>query len=186
MKDLEIWKPIPGFPGYEASTYGRIKSTERIVEVHHKVGYYTYTIPERIMKPHLMNSGYLGITLCLKGKHINTIVHRLIASTFIDNPYYFPEVNHKNEIKTDNRVDNLEWCTRSYNKNFGTGNKRSGINRGKKVLQFDLNGKFIREWDTIRMASAETNTDQKSIINCCKNKIKKANNFIWRYKYERS
>lgn len=185
MKDLEIWKPIPDFPGYEASSLGRIKSTERIVEVHHKVGYYTYIIPERIMKPHLMNSDYLGIALCLKGKHINTIVHRLIAKTFIENPYHFPEVNHKNEIKTDNRVSNLEWCTRDYNKNFGTGSRRSGDKRGKKVLQFDLNGNFIKEWNTIRTASYQTNTDQKGIIMCCKGKQSKANNFIWRYKHER-
>lgn len=185
MKDIEIWKEIPDFPGYEASSFGRIKSTRRIVYVCRKTNSYSYEIPERIMTPHIMNSGYYGITLCLNGKHINTIVHRLIAKTFIPNPYDFAEVNHKDENKLNNKVSNLEWCNKQYNKNYGTGNRRSAKKRSTPVVQYSLNGEFIKEYNSIIEASKCVNGDRKGIALCCKGVFSTAQGYIWRYKNER-
>ena len=107
----EIWKPI-GYEGYEVSNLGRVKS-------------YKYDkINGRIMKPYKDSKGYLQIDLQLDGrkrenrKHL--AVHRLVAMAFIPNPYNLSQVNHKDEDKTNNCVDNLEWCTNDYNAHYGT------------------------------------------------------------------
>ena len=107
----EIWKPIDGFDGYEISNLGRVKS---------------YKIDKEngiIMKPYKTTKGYLQIDISLDGrkrknrKHL--AVHRLVALAFIPNPDNLPEVNHKDENKENNCVDNLEWCTTKYNCNYG-------------------------------------------------------------------
>ena len=128
----EIWKPIPDFPGYEVSSKGRVKSTARTIWMRNKYGSFSYSAPEKIMRQSV-RTNYLGVTLCLNGKHINTLVHRLVAKAFLPNPYDFAEVNHKDENKLNNCVENLEWCSRKYNKNYGTGAKRSGQKRSKKI-----------------------------------------------------
>ena len=104
MPTKETWRYIPGVEGhYMASTLGRIKSVKKF--------------PEVILRPGLSAiNGYLHVRL--NGQ--NKSVHRLVAETFIPNPYNKPQINHKNEIKTDNRVDNLEWVTAKENINFGT------------------------------------------------------------------
>lgn len=75
---------------------------------------------ERIRKCEVGSNGYLHVLLCKNGKYITHNVHRLVAETFIPNPDNLPEINHKDENKENNCVDNLEWCTRKYNMNYGT------------------------------------------------------------------
>ena len=92
---MEIWKPIEGYEGiYEVSNYGRIKS--------HKYK------KERILKGCINNKGYYRIALLKDGTETKYYVHRLVAEEFIPNPNNFPCINHKNEIKTDNMVENIE------------------------------------------------------------------------------
>lgn len=106
----EVWKDISGYEGiYMVSNKGRIKSLTRRV--------WNYTKPGRILKPQHKENGYLQVNLrgdCKQDKH--AYVHRLVALAFIPNPEQFPEINHKNCNKSDNRVENLEWCTSRYNK----------------------------------------------------------------------
>lgn len=106
----EIWKDIEGFEGkYQVSNLGRVKSLTRKV--------WNYTKPGRILKPSMKENGYLRVGLSngdKSEKHAH--VHRLVATAFIPNPCNFPEVNHKNLNKADNRAENLEWCTSRYNK----------------------------------------------------------------------
>lgn len=132
----EIWKDIPGYEGlYQASTLGRIRS-------------FCYK-QAKILKPWL-DPDYLIVQL--KGK--NYKVHRLIALTFIPNPNNYPQINHKDEDRTNNRVNNLEWCTNEYNANYGTRNERIRKillekelgNNKKGILQYDLDGVFLREF----------------------------------------
>jgi len=108
----EIWKAIPDFEGYyEASSYGQIRSVKRII----KSGKLNVCLKGRILKQRTMPSGYKMVGLFKLGVRYNDVVHRIIAKTFLDNSFAHREVNHKNGIKSDNNIQNLEWCNRSQN-----------------------------------------------------------------------
>lgn len=119
----EIWKPIKGFEGsYEVSNLGRIKSLPKTIYRIVKAVPTPINVGEYIMRPHA--APYQMVTLRANGKPIIRSVHRIVAETFIPNPNNLPQVNHKNEIKTDNRADNLEWCTPSYNIRYSAQRRR--------------------------------------------------------------
>ena len=111
---MEIWKDIPGYEGlYQASTLGNIRSLDKIVPKWNKP--YKRKVKGKILKKNLINGGYLAISLHKNKEQKSYKISRLIAKTFIPNPNNKPEVNHINSIRTDDRVSNLEWCTRSEN-----------------------------------------------------------------------
>lgn len=114
---MEKWKPIPGYDGlYEVSSYGRVRSLERYKSNNGGL----QLIKEKILKPHNTKKGYLTVQLCNK---IFT-VHRLVAEAFIPNTDNLPMINHRDEDKTNNVADNLEWCDAKYNSNYGTAIER--------------------------------------------------------------
>lgn len=110
----EIWRPIEGYEGlYEVSSYGRVRSLDRYDRMNHfRKG--------RIMKQSYNGNGYLTVDLCLNGKVKKYLGHRLVAQVFIKNPCNLPQINHIDEDKSNNRVENLEWCDAKYNTNYGT------------------------------------------------------------------
>lgn len=120
----EIWKPIKGFEGYyEVSNLGRIKSLPKTIYRIVKAVVTPIEVGEYIMHPHA--APYQMVTLRANGKSVIRSVHRIVAETFIPNPDNLPQVNHINEIKTDNRAENLEWCTQSYNLRYSIERKRN-------------------------------------------------------------
>lgn len=172
-ENAEIWVPIEGFEElYHVSDYGRVKSLN-----------YNHTKQEHILKPSkTKKDGYLIVNLYKDGKAKIKLVHRLVAEAFIDNPNNLPEVNHINEDKTDNRVQNLCWISPIDNINYGTCIKRRAKARYKKVIQYDLDGNFIQEWESATEVQRQLGFYKSGICFCCNGKCKTAYGFKWRYK----
>lgn len=154
--DHERWKWIPGYEGaYQASNLGRVRSVDRRVSK----GSCTVFKPGVVLRPAFHGKGYLQVSLSKDGKSSSIAVHRCVATAFLPNPNGLPEVNHINEIKTDNCVENLEWCTHRYNSLYGTKNYRTGQTLRRKkinckpVVQFSLNGEMVAEYDSIEEAA---------------------------------
>lgn len=164
---MEIWKDIEGYEGlYQVSSEGRVKSLN-----------YNRTGEEKIMKGTKNNKDYFTVSLCKEGKTKTFSIHRLVATAFLPNPNNLPQVNHRNEDKTDNRVENLEYCDSKYNNNYGTRNERIS----KPILQFNLDGEFIKKWDGAREVERELGFNHGDISTCCRGKIKTAYGFVWMY-----
>lgn len=114
---IEKFKPVKGYTGiYEISNMGRVKSLSRVVE--RKDGNSRVT-EDRIILPFITKCGYHQIVLCKDGVRKKYYIHRLVANAFIENPDKLPIINHKDENKLNNRVDNLEWCSAYYNLRYG-------------------------------------------------------------------
>lgn len=176
----EKWRPVVGYEGfYEVSSLGRVRSLNRVVQ--HADGISSIR-KGRVLKPLSDKYGYLVVHLCKDGKQTNKKVHRLVAKAFIPNPEGLPQVNHKNEVKNDNRVENLEWCDAAYNSAYGTARTRAAKRLSKTVLQIDPNTmKVIREWPSA-MECGRNGFNGFHISGCCLGKQKTHKGFIWRYK----
>ena len=111
-------------------------------------------------------------------------VHRLVAEAFIPNPNNLPQVNHKDENRLNNSVQNLEWCSAKHNANYGTRKDKLRKASGIQVAQYDLKGNLIRIWDSISQASKSFGTDTTSgIRRVCKQEPGRNTykGFIWKY-----
>lgn len=146
---------------------------------------------EKILLPEVDCRGYCRVNLCKDRVVKHKKIHRLVAETFLKNPNNYPIINHRDENKLNNCVDNLEYCTHKYNVNFGTRNDRAGkkiakalINNPKttkKIFQYDLNGVFLKEWISATEVQRELGIKSPLIVRVCKGRRKSTGGFIWRY-----
>lgn len=167
----EKWKDIKGFEGlYKVSNCGRIKSFKK----NKKDGV--------LIKPREKNNGYLQIGLYKEGKKYHFTIHRLVAMAFLENSKDYKSVNHKDENKKNNRVDNLEWCSVKYNNCYGDRIEKVKKKLYKKINQYDLNLNLINEYESIIEASKKTKISKGNICQCCKSKYNSTHGFIFRYK----
>ena len=143
----------------------------------------------KFLKPSKQKNGYLTVELFNSKGSKRLLVHRIVAEAFIPNPNNYPQVNHKDENKLNNCIDNLEWCTAKYNMNYGCGAKtrhlKIAIKNGMKVcvsvLQIDKTGNIINRFNSIKEAERNLGISNSHISECCKGKRKTANGFVWRY-----
>lgn len=131
---MEIWKPIEGFESsYEVSNKGNVRSVDRIVYFSDGRKYFK---KGKVLKPIRNSDGYLQVQLNYRQVMKTAKVHRLVAVAFIPNPEQLLEVNHKDEDKTNNNANNLEWCDRFYNCRYGTRNERISSGNSKPVIAY--------------------------------------------------
>lgn len=157
----EIWKDVTGFEGlYKVSNHGRVKSFRASAKLGRP--------KEFILRPYKINSGYDVVTLYSKERRVKFQVHRLVATEFIPNPSNLPCVNHKDENKINNHVDNLEWCTYQYNNNYGTARVRTAEARARKVAQKTLDGRLLAVYASPTIASSLLGHKRRTVTDWCK------------------
>ena len=169
----KLWKEIPGTGGkYLISTDGEVMAISRRV----KFGNVYRWTKTKLLTPRDNGKGYLELEFL--GKH--RYIHRLVAEAFLPNPQNLPQVNHKDENKSNNCVENLEWCDRVYNTNYGTGIERSKEKRfGDRFVVINLDTGEV--YQTPKDASRATGIHNDSISRVCKGKSKTAGGYRWRY-----
>lgn len=156
----ELWKQIDGFPNYQVSDRGRVKNIKN----------------GKILKNKIEPHGYAFVQLYKgDGKSKWIAIHRLVATAFIPNPDNLPQVNHLDEVKTNNNVENLKWCTASQNTRY------SAHKFSCKINQLSLDGELINTWDSSEQIKRETGYNNSNIIQCCKGKYNQAYGFKWEY-----
>lgn len=168
----ETWKPITDYVGlYEVSSEGRVRNV--------KTG--------KILKPKNNRRGYLFVGLHKNGAVKNRYIHRLVAQAFIPNPNKLPEVNHKDEIKANNNLDNLEWVSHRDNSNYGKRNERISKCMSKPIVQIDLStGLIIKTYPSTTIATRVTGINYDTISRAARGKYKTAGGYGWRYQSDRT
>lgn len=133
---------------------------------------------KKFISQKMHRNGYLSVMLCKQGKMKRFLVHRLVACAYLKNPNNFPQVNHKDEVKSNNFINNLEWCTRQYNNTFGTVRERIAKIQGKKVVCAETGEVFYSIGD----ASRKTGITRSLIAQCCRMEVKRAKNLHFYFK----
>lgn len=183
----EEWRDIKGYEGlYQVSNYGRVKSLEKDYVTNGAVRH-----QKEIIKKLVETKGYFCTNLSKNGNLKHFLVHRLVANAFIPNPNNLPQVNHKDEVKTNNHVENLEWCDAKYNVNYGTRNKNDSekkkgiIPKGtppKLVYQYTLDDELVKVWDSVSECG-RNGFNKGAVAACCRNVhgYDKYKGFKWSY-----
>ena len=164
----EVWKIMKEHSNYEVSNLGKIKNKTT----------------DRIRKTSINNKGYEQFIVYIDKKPKTFYVHRVVANNFLENFNNLPEVNHKDENKLNNCVDNLEWCDGCYNLHYGTRIERITSKKKPffiKIVQKDKNKNIIKIWENINEIVCNTNYHRSNIYKCCQGKLKTAYGYVWDY-----
>lgn len=158
---MEIWKVADGSNGhYEVSSMGRVRNIHT----------------GQVLKPSIKYTGYCEVEFAYD---VNKcfLVHRLVAAAFVDNPNSLKYVNHKDENKTNNIADNLEWCTAKYNCNYGNG----ALARNHRIAQKTKSGAVVKIWGSMKEAATHLNINYQRISRVCRGERKTTAGYIWEY-----
>lgn len=171
----EIWKPINNF--YEVSNLGNVRSTNRTVI--YKNGQIV-NYKSKLLSQAINTSGYNYVVITINNKRCNKLVHRLVAEAFISNPNNYPYINHKDENKQNNNVNNLEWCTSKINMNSGTVRQRISKNRKVSIIRIDKDGNKVK-YSSISAAALDNNVSISAISKNLTGKNKSCKGYLFVY-----
>ena len=197
----EIWKDVVGYEGlYQVSDKGQIKSLKR----YRNNGNGKYLQKEKILKSYIGKNGYCIVDLYKNGKRKKCLLHRLVAEAFIYNPQNKPCINHIDCHKTNNNINNLEWCTYKENMQEAVKNKlvhtwcgtkfrekhpnykfRGKWKTQKRVCQYDLSNNYIKTFNSATEVERLINICGSHIGECCRGVRKTAGGYIWKYREEK-
>ena len=158
---MEQWKPVPGYEGiYEVSNLGRVRSLGRIKSNGRRVSGGMKRINQH------PQTGYMFVNLCKDGEKRTNLIHRIVALAFLPNPNNYPCINHKDENRANNNVDNLEWCTYKHNNDYGT--RRAKVleywkPKMRRVAQWDMQGNLIKVFPSVNQAARDTGMTRAEI-----------------------
>lgn len=182
---MEEWRDIEGYEGlYQVSNEGRVRTLDRTIEF---VDGRIYKFKSKILSLTPDKDGYLAVGFSIKGKTITKKVHRLVAQAFIPNPNNYPIINHKDECKTNNFVENLEWCDCKYNLNYGTNPERisqrvrNNEYSSKKIVQIGDDGEIIKIYPSLREVERELGLFHSGVSACALGKTKHCGGFKWKF-----
>jgi hypothetical protein len=184
MNIEEIWVSIKGYENYKVSNYGNVCSIDRCVI---DVDGITRRYKSKFLKPIKNTYGYNQVALYINGNKKTITIHRLVVEAFIPNIENKPEINHKDGIKTNNIVFNLEWATSKENIQhaFRTGLLKSKVGiehpNSKPVIQLDKIGNVLNRFICAREADLKTTINYKSISKCCLGIIMSAGGYVWKF-----
>lgn len=183
---MEQWRDIEGYEGlYQISNYGNVLSVVFGSKNHPRLKQ-----ESRLLRLAASSSGYYHVQLYKNGVPSTRLVHKLVASAFISNPEKKPEVNHKDGDKSNNRVENLEWVTKSENLKhaaltglrvspmIGMTGERNPFS--KPILQYDLDGNFIKKWASAMEASRHMHVAPCGIYSCLSGRSATSRGYIWK------
>ena len=181
----EIWKDIEGYDGaYQVSNMGRVKSVARLTTRLNQYGVHEYRIPEKVLRQRMGTSGYLCVNLHHDGKQVTEMIHRLVALHFCKGYADGMTVNHIDEVKTNNRADNLEWVTISENNHYGNHverTQRANIHNRREVVQMDMTGWPMAWYHSLNDASEATGLHNGHISNVCRGRQPYARNYKFKF-----
>lgn len=170
-------KPIKNYERYYVSKLGHVFTIGRTSQL-------------KEIAPCKTPKGYLKVWLYKNGKRKMFYIHRLVAQAFLENPEALPMVNHKDEDKSNNTVENLEWCDVQYNTHYGTRVQRiasknlNDPSRSKEVAMYDKTGVFLKKYPSLCEARRDTNISDRLISSCCRGYRKSAKGYIFAYANE--
>lgn len=171
---MEEYRDIKGYEGlYKVSNKGNVLSCNYLGKG--KV--------QHLRKRNSANGRYYSVLLSKNNEKKEYLIHRLVADAFIPNPNNLPQINHKDEDGHNNNAENLEWCDRKYNCNYGTRNERHNRAIKKPIIQCSLDGNKITEWESASDAEEHFGKRNRcNISKCCRGIVKSAYGFLWKFK----
>lgn len=173
----EQWKAVKGYEGfYEVSNTGKVRSIDHYVRSRSC----NRLVKGRLIKLQIDKDGYYKACLSKENIRKTVFVHRIVATAFIDNPNKYPCINHIDENKQNNRIDNLEFCTFQYNTAYNNGIYKRASKRKKAINQIK-NGIIVYVWDCATSASKATKISRGNIVSCLNGYRKTAGGYSWEY-----
>lgn len=176
---FEEWRDVPRYEGfYQVSNLGNVRSVDRYIECRGVMRFQK----GKILRPHIGKFGYKQVILNNKGMKLYK-VHRLVAEAFIPNPDNLPQVNHKDENKINNNVENLEWCTCLYNLLYnGLHHRRNNKNNRKSISVARMQGDRVDAiYPSLNEAARDVNGSSGNISQCCRGIKSNAYGYQWKY-----